>query len=59
MVWVQVCSTEKPLPIISEGTKKTEDEGGKSYVQELQKVNDTYMKTMYAGMMDRGFTVCG
>jgi hypothetical protein len=29
----------------------------KSDVQGPEKVNDTCMKTMYAGMMDRGFTV--
>jgi len=27
-------------------------------VQGPKKVNDTCMKTMHGGMMDRGFTVC-
>jgi hypothetical protein len=27
-------------------------------VQEPEKVNDTYMKTMHVRTMDRGFTVC-
>jgi hypothetical protein len=51
----------KRLSTISEGTVKTNNECRKVIymgdVQGPQKVNDTYVKTMHAGLMDRSFTV--
>jgi hypothetical protein len=56
----------KPLSIISEGTTKNKQiQENDSYreviymgdVQGPEKVNDTCVKTMHAGTMDRGFTL--